>query len=124
VTEPACTPNRVLVAAATGDEADSLQALLTVWGCDVRTATDGAGALATAAAFTPGVALVDLRLDGLDGFEVARRIRDLPGIDTVRLVALAGHDADTDRIRARADGFDHFVTLPVDPETLRQIIAG
>jgi len=113
----------VLVAAATADEVDSLSTLLAVWGCEVRTATDGAAALAAAEAFSPGVALLDLRLNGLDGPEVARRLRDIPALDGLTLVALAGQDADAERLRARADGFEHFLTLPVDPEALRRLTA-
>jgi CheY-like chemotaxis protein len=124
VTDAIHPRRRVLVAAATADEADSLRTLLSVWGCDVRTATDGPAALASAEAFAPGVALLDLRLDGLDGYEVARQLRATPGLEAVTLVALAGHDAAADRIRTLADGFHHFLTLPIDPEALRRIAAG
>jgi DNA-binding response OmpR family regulator len=124
VTEATLPRRRVLIAAATADEADSLSALASVWGCEVRTATDGTAALAAVEAFGPQIALLDLRLDGLDGYQVARRLCGASHVERVTLVALAGHDADADRIRARADGFDHFLTLPVDPEALRRIIAG
>lgn len=113
---------RVLVAAATADEAATLRALLVALNCDVRCATDGAAALDATADFRPEFAFLDVRLNGLDGYEVARRIRALPGFGDVALVALAGHDADTDRIRARADGFRDFLTLPVDPEEIRRIV--
>src|SRR4051794_12280871 len=114
MTDSAPDRRRVLVAAATADEADTLHALLTVWGCDVRTATDGADAVETAETFRPGVALLDLRLDVIDGYEVARRLRSLPGASDMILVALAAAAEAADRIRTRADGFDHFLTLPVD----------
>jgi len=123
MTDSAPDRRRVLVAAATTDEADSLRALLTVWGCDVRTTTDWAAAVETAQTFRPGLALLDLRLNGLNGSEVARRLRTLPGAGGVTLVALAAYDARADKDRPRADGFDHVLTLPVDPEDLRRIAA-
>jgi CheY-like chemotaxis protein len=117
MTDPSAR-RRVLVAVATADEADSLRTLLTVWGCDVRTAIDGPSAVAAAEVFRPGVALLDLRLDGVSRPELARRLRASPGLSGVTLVALAG------RACARSDGFDHFLTLPVDPEALRRIVGG
>jgi two-component system, sensor histidine kinase len=116
-------PRRVLVAAATADEADSLRTLLAVWGCDVRTATDGSAAVAAAEAFAPNLALLDLRLNGPDGYEVARRLRGTPGLESTTLVAMAGHDAAAHRVRTLADGFHHFLTIPIDPEALRRIAA-
>jgi CheY-like chemotaxis protein len=110
----------VLVAAATADQADSLQTLLTVWGCDVRAATDGAAAVAVADAFSPHVALLDLRLAGLDGSQVARRLRDQSRVDKVKLVALTSADGAPGH--GRAEGFDYFLSLPVDPESLRRIV--
>ena len=114
---------RVLVAAATADEADSLRVLLSVWGCDVLTATDATTAVMAGEAFRPGVALLDLRLVGPDGSEVAHRLRSSVHLGGVTLVALAG-GADADRLRSRAVGFDHVLTLPVDPEALRRIAVG
>jgi CheY-like chemotaxis protein len=113
---------RVLVAAATADEAASLRALLLALDCDVRAATDGPAAVDAAAEYQPDFAFLDIRLNGLDGYEVARRLRALPELADLSLVALAGHDADADRIRARADGFAAFLTPPIDPEQVRRIV--
>ncbi|HEY1379741.1 MAG TPA: response regulator [Gemmataceae bacterium] len=123
MTDSAPRRRRVLVAAVTADEAESLRALLSVWGCDVRTVTDGATVVAAAKAFRPGVALLDLRLDGTDGTDVARRLRSSPDLGRVTLVALAGRGA-ARRAHTPSDEFDHLLTLPVDPEALRRIAVG
>ena len=71
------SPRRVLIAAADTVVAASLQALLAVWDCDVRTATGGATAIAAAEVFRPAVVLIDLQLKFPDSCDVARPLRDL-----------------------------------------------
>ncbi len=113
---------RALVA-ATADEAAALCDLLSVWGCDVRATADAAAVVELAAAFRPGVALLNLRLVGPDGCEAARHLRASPDLAGVTLIALAG-PADADHTRIRAGVFDHVLALPVDPEELRRIVVG
>jgi CheY-like chemotaxis protein len=66
--------------------------------------------------------LVDIGLPGFDGYEVARRIRALPALHDVPLVALTGFGHEEDRKRALAAGFDHHLTKPVDPALLRALV--
>src|SRR5947209_2662082 len=115
-------PGRVLVAEDGADEADTLRSLLAVWGYEVAVAVDGPAALRLAEEFRPDAALLDLRLPGLDGFELARRLRQSRPANGLVLVALAAGGTGPDRIRAAADGFNHFLTLPVDPEALRRAV--
>jgi two-component system, sensor histidine kinase len=70
------------------------------------------------------VALIDLGLPGLDGLELARRIRASPDARGMRLVALTGYGSTADRARCRAAGFDVHLVKPVDRETLERVLAG
>jgi PAS domain S-box-containing protein len=114
---------RVLVAEDNRDAAQSLDRLLRLWGHDVRTAADGAAALEVARAYRPDVVLLDLGLPGLDGYEVARRLRREPGLGGVLLVALTGYGQEDDRRRTREAGFDHHLVKPADLERLRHVLA-
>jgi CheY-like chemotaxis protein len=67
--------------------------------------------------------LVDIGLPELDGYEVARRVRAIPGLRELPLVALTGFGREEDRERALAAGFDHHLTKPVDPSRLRTLVA-
>jgi two-component system CheB/CheR fusion protein len=67
--------------------------------------------------------LVDIGLPGMDGYEVARRVRASPQLSQVELVAVTGYGMEEDRRRARAVGFAHHLTKPVDPAVLRGLIA-
>ena len=101
------------------DTRDSFALLLSLWGHDVRTAADGASALATAADFQPDVILLDIALPGLDGWEVARRLR---GLTRAALIGVTGFGRDVDRERARRDGWDHFLLKPVEPAKLQRLL--
>jgi two-component system CheB/CheR fusion protein len=115
---------RILVVDDDIDGAQSLALLLGAWGHEVREAHDGVTALEAARAFRPQVVLLDIGLPGgLDGNEVARRLRDQEALDGVVLVALTGWGQDEDRRRAREAGFDHFFVKPLDPETLGEWLA-
>lgn len=92
------------------DVAESFVMLLEIQGHEVRAVYTGPAALEVAATFVPDVALIDLGLPGLDGYEVARRLRALPSLQATVLVALSGYGRDEDRRRAQAAGFDHHLT--------------
>jgi CheY-like chemotaxis protein len=115
---------RVLVADDSRDSAESMGMLLELAGHEVRLAYDGQEALELADSFRPDVILLDIGLPKLDGFEVASRLRQDHRHDRMLLMAVTGYGTDGDRDRARAAGFDHHLVKPVDPRTLRDLIAG
>jgi signal transduction histidine kinase/ActR/RegA family two-component response regulator len=113
---------RVLVADDNPDTADMMRVMLGIKGHEVRTAADGLQAVAVAEAFDPDIAFLDIGMPRLDGYEAARRIRELLG-PRIRLVALTGWGQDDDKRRSQAAGFDHHLTKPPDPEMLERLIA-
>jgi PAS domain S-box-containing protein len=113
---------RVLVAEDSPDAAEMLSLMLGIKGHDVRVAADGEQAVAIGSKFEPQIAFVDIGLPRMDGFEVARQLRDLLG-RRVLLVALTGWGQDDDRRRSREAGFDHHLTKPPEPEVLDRLIA-
>ena len=119
--EPA-KPSRVLVVDDSVDSAETLGELLRIWGHDVRLAHDGPAAVAAASEYRPDVILLDIGLPGMDGFEVARRLKE-DGIGARMLVALTGYGEQADRQRTQQAGFSHHLVKPVDPDTLRKLLA-
>jgi PAS domain S-box-containing protein len=115
-------PLRVLVADDNRDAADSLALLLSLDGHTVRIARDGREALLLAESQRPEVALLDIGMPGLDGYELARRLRADPRHAGVRLIALTGWGQDEDRRRALDAGFDHHLTKPVDLDDLARLL--
>ncbi|MCK6530336.1 response regulator [Myxococcota bacterium] len=105
------------------DSRTTLQDLLTLEGHEVEVAEDGLQGVERALAWSPDVALVDIDLPVLDGYEVARRLRREPRGRAVRLVALTGYGLAGHREKAREAGFDAFVVKPVDLGELRRLIA-
>jgi two-component system CheB/CheR fusion protein len=116
------TAKRVLVVDDNGDARTALQFLLEDDGHEVRTAADGPTALAQANDFFPDVVLLDIGLPGMDGYEVARRLRDLPGGANAVIVAVSGYGQAEDRIRSRAAGFDEHLLKPVAPGPLLALV--
>lgn len=118
-------PLRVLVVDDNKDAADSLQMVLeTQGGHTVRVAYDGAAGIAAAEDLHPDVVLLDIGLPkGLDGYEVARRIRAVPGLDHIPVVALTGYGGREDRLRSGEAGFTAHLVKPVDPRELRDLLA-
>jgi PAS domain S-box-containing protein len=114
---------RVVIADDNRDGADSLTLVIQAFGCDVRTAYDGAGAIRETAAFRPHVVFLDLGMPGMDGLEAARRIRALPDGARVLLVAVTGWGQERDRQSTSHAGFDAHVVKPADPLALRTLIA-
>jgi two-component system CheB/CheR fusion protein len=115
---------RVLVVDDNVDAAVSLGRLLTrLYGQDVCVVHDGPSALRSAEEFRPEVVLLDLGMPGMDGYEVARRLRDRPDSSGATLVALTGWGQESDRQKSRLAGIDHHLVKPVEPETLCSILA-
>lgn len=113
---------RILIVDDHEDSAEMLSMLLCGKGHATRTALDGAAALAAAAAFQPHVGLLDLSLPGMSGYELAPRLRALPGLTRIRLVAVTGHGSDAHRARARAAGFDEHLLKPVDLQVVDAVL--
>jgi CheY-like chemotaxis protein len=116
-------PRKVLVVEDNADARDMISMLLTLRGHDVHAAPDGSTGVKVALEIRPHVALVDIGLPGIDGYEVARNIRTrLDG--EIRLVAMTGYGLPEDRERARAAGFDEHIVKPVEEAELMRVIAG
>jgi signal transduction histidine kinase len=120
---PAVQPRRILVVDDNRDSAHSLATLLRLFGNEVQAAHDGASALAAAERFRPEVAILDIGLPGMDGYELARRLRQLPGLGSLRLAALTGYGSEEDRRRSRDAGFDDHLVKPVEMESLQAFLA-
>jgi signal transduction histidine kinase len=116
-------PVRVLVVEDNVDAAESLATLLRLWGHDVRVVHDGLDALDEARAYQPEVVLLDIGLPGLDGYQVAERLRDEVGLDHALLVAMTGYGQPEDRRRSREAGIHHHFVKPVEPYVLRNLLA-
>ncbi|MBC7781105.1 MAG: response regulator [Proteobacteria bacterium] len=113
---------RILVADDVVDSRQSLSLALQASGHSVCTAADGAEAIQAALTVRPDVAILDIGMPGLDGYEVARRIREFDGGRRVFLIALSGWGKREDIERAQAAGFDHHITKPADFAALMQRI--
>lgn len=105
---------RILVVDDNQDSADSLAMLLTLNGHKVRMANDGISALAMAQDYHPDVVLLDIGLPGLNGLEVAERLRAQPETQKTLLIAVTGYGQEEDRKRSQLSGFDHHFVKPVD----------
>lgn len=114
---------RILVVEDNADAGESLVALLRVYGHDVRLVHDGLAALELVPSFRPSLVFLDIGLPGIDGCEVARRIRRTPGGERAFLIAVTGFGRDEDRRRTTEAGFNHHVTKPLDPRSLPSLIA-
>jgi CheY-like chemotaxis protein len=113
---------RVLVVDDNEDAAESLAALLRIFGHEVSVALDGEQALALAPEVKPEVVLLDLGMPRMDGREVARRMRAAPWGSSPRIFALSGLGGDDDRARSREAGCDEHLVKPVSPESLQSIL--
>jgi len=113
---------RILVVDDNRDAADTLGLLLESDGAEVRVVYDGRAALAMAETFQPTSVLLDIGMPGMDGFEVARRLRQDERFAKLRIVALTGWGKDTDRRQTRNRGFSHHLTKPVSVEDLQQVL--
>jgi CheY-like chemotaxis protein len=113
----------VLVVDDNADAAATLRMALELQGHDARAVFSGQAAIDALAEFDAEVVLLDLGMPGMDGFEAAQRIRELPRGRDVLLVALTGWGQDEDRRRTAEAGFDEHLTKPVDAERLAALLA-
>jgi signal transduction histidine kinase len=112
---------RILLVEDNQDSREMVRLALSLAGHEVHEAPDGPTAVELARTIAPDIAVVDIGLPGIDGYEVARRIRAMPGGKAVRLVALTGYGQAADRLRALEAGFDAHLTKPVTPERLAEL---
>jgi PAS domain S-box-containing protein len=119
-TLPAQGPRRrVLVVDDNDDAATALRLLLESEGHEVRTAADGESGLASALEYRPDFVLLDIGLPRLDGYEMARRMREDQRLHGVTIIAITGYAQSHDRARTAAAGFDHHLTKPVEYSALQ-----
>jgi CheY-like chemotaxis protein len=116
-------PLRVMVVDDDRDAGDSLGAMLRLRGLDVQVVPDGTTAIEAMGVFRPVLILLDIGMPGMDGYEVARRIRQRPEGRTVTLVGLTGWGQPADRRRGWEAGFDHHLVKPARLEELDRILA-
>jgi PAS domain S-box-containing protein len=116
------TACRVLVVDDNVDAAQGLASLLEIIGHQVRIAYDGPSAVAAAIDYQPDVVLLDIGLPGLDGYQVAQRIRQQDSLKSVVLAALTGYGQDADRQRSHDAGFNHHLTKPANFEDIEKIL--
>jgi signal transduction histidine kinase len=119
---PAILSRRILIADDNRDSAETLAALLRLDGHEVTTVHDGPVALSAFGEFKPEVALLDIGMPGLTGYEVARKMRQSASGAALTLIAITGWGQDVDKQRAHAAGFDHHLTKPVDPHRLADLL--
>lgn len=113
---------RILVVDDSVDSADSLALLLRMLGHTTMAAHDGEAALQAMTAFHPEIVLLDIGLPRLNGYEVARRLREMPGGKSLLLIALTGYGQDEDRRRSVEAGFDYHLTKPLDLTSFQVIL--
>jgi CheY-like chemotaxis protein len=114
---------RILVVDDNEDAANTLAMILKLEGHEVDTAYSGAQALQRVDDFQPSVVLLDIGLPGLDGYEVADRIRAKHAGRGIQLVAITGYGQEADRLRARSAGFAHHLVKPVDFADLSRVLS-
>jgi PAS domain S-box-containing protein len=122
VERPSCTLS-ILVVDDNVDAAEMLSGLLALEGHHVVTVHDGLSALTAAEDLRPDVVLLDIGLPRLNGYEVARRLREEAGLEPIRIIAMTGYGQESDRQRALDAGCDEHLSKPVAPSTLRRCLA-
>lgn len=115
---------RILVVDDNTDAAESLSLLLQLNSHEIRTATNGRDALVLAQEFVPDVAFLDIGMPGMTGFELATRLRAMPTLAGMTIVAVTGWGSEEDQARSREAGFDHHFTKPIAAETVSRLLAG
>jgi two-component system CheB/CheR fusion protein len=118
------TGRRILIIDDNADASMTTQMLLELRGHSVQTAVDGSSGLKAALLFKPEVILLDIGLPGMDGYEVARRLRDLPLTKNVLLIAVSGYGQAEDLRKATEAGFDYHLLKPADTNQLQDLISG
>ncbi len=116
--------HRVLVVDDNRDGADTLAKLLEIVGCDVKVVYGGRQALEVADAFRPSIVFLDIGMPGMNGVEVARKLRETAWGRSTRVVAVTGWGQEEDRQRTHAAGFDEHLVKPVDVAVLHRLLSG
>ena len=116
------TPRRILIVDDNEDSTRSMAIIQKRRGHETRTAFTGPDAVTAAAEFLPEVVLLDIGLPGMDGYEVAHRLRAMPALAGAFLVAMSGYGSDEDHAKAQAAGFDEYMVKPVDLDRLRDLL--
>nr|WP_253207093.1 ATP-binding protein [Verticiella sp. GG226] len=131
--QPAATPapvpdaarrlGKIMVVDDHPDVGDSMAAILSALGAQVRVCRSGPDALAALQGFHPRVMLLDIGMPGMDGYELAQRVRAQPHLQDITLVVLSGWGQQADMARSRAVGIEHHLVKPVDPVELERLLA-
>jgi two-component system, chemotaxis family, CheB/CheR fusion protein len=112
----------VLVVDDSPDCAESVALLVRFWGHEAVVTYDGPAALEAARARAPDVALLDIAMPKMDGYQLARRLRRVAGVEKALLVAVTGHGSEADVRRCKEAGIDCHFTKPADPEELKGVL--
>jgi len=113
---------RILVIEDNADSAKTTQILLTLQGHEVQLAFSGAAGIEAAQSFNPDVIILDIGLPGMNGYDVAKRLRELPATKKTRLIALSGYGRAEDIQKSREAGFDHHLVKPADNDQLLALL--
>lgn len=114
---------RLLVVDDLRDAAESLAFILSLQGYEAQWLTDPFKVIEVARGFRPDLIFLDLGMPKLDGYTLAKMLREEFGFDTLRLVALTAWGRDVDRVASRQAGFDAHVTKPADPDMIESVLA-
>ncbi len=113
---------RVLVVDDNVDAANMIAMMLQIYGYQAETVYSAKSALEMAVEYRPDFVVLDIGLPGMDGYEVARRLRQIHELKDTRLIAATGYGQDSDRQRSEEAGFDHHLVKPIDPEKLQTVL--
>jgi signal transduction histidine kinase len=121
---PECPSRRILLVDDNVDFVSSMASLLSLLGHEVQTVHDGVSALTVAAEFAPDYAFLDIGMPGLNGYDLARRLREYPATANCVLTAVTGWGQEKDRELSRAAGFDHHLVKPVELAQIIEVLNG
>jgi two-component system CheB/CheR fusion protein len=113
---------RVLVVDDNVDAANMIAMMLQLFGHQTETVYSAHSALEMAVEYRPDFVVLDIGLPGMDGYEVARRLRQVPELKDIRLIAATGYGQDADRQRSEEAGFDYHLVKPIEPEKLQTVL--
>ena len=114
---------RILVVDDSVDSAESMSLVLGIGGHEVRVEHNGPDALRAAEEYRPDVVLMDIGMPGMNGYEVARKMRESPAMRQAALIAMTGYGRQADRDQSKAAGFNHHLVKPVDFDTLHNLLS-
>lgn len=113
---------RILIVEDHADTARSLATVVQLWGHQAQVAPNGEAALTAGAATPPEVVLLDIGLPGMNGWDVAKRLRAMALTPRPVIIAISGYGRDTDRLQSYEAGIDNHLTKPVDPAFLQELL--